>query len=328
MYQTQKLTRVGLSLAVLAAVLGLAIPQHAMATPVYAYVGGDISSNDANGNISANGADIYDAPGTSGSTTLTTDNWSYICPAAVCAGYAFSGGGTGRVDAGVLGAESHVSVYGTPPIGLLEGAFSYASFDDGLTITGGSGSGVLLLNWAVHGSLSNSNGINSSAGTLDMFDSNAPNGVYSSLNGRLLPPGSEPSFGGESGSPDGTANFLLPFTFGTPFYISPLLYADSVFYQAYNTTPYTAETDFLDTAALTSALVYDGTMSSNGPSGSLVDDAIIQSGDGFSYGPDGLSVPSTAVPEPGELPWFALGLGLLGLIIARRRFPYRRQFPR
>lgn len=321
MYQTRKFMRAGLSLAVLAAVSGLAIPHYAKATPVTALMFGSL--------FNANGTDIYDSPGVTGpATTLTTANWRYTCPIVTCAEYGLSGGGSEKVDAGVLGVQSHVSVSGTPPVNTFLAAGGIAYLFDNLTINGGSGSGVLLLAWTVDGSLSNSGGYDDSTGALGIFKDNTEAGIYSSLNGSSPSVGGDQFFGGPAGSPNVTVNFWVPFTFGTQFSISPNLSANAEFYPAYNTTPYTAETDFLDTAALTSALVYDGTMSSNGPSGSLVDDAIIQSGDGFSYGPDGLSVPSTAVPEPGELPWFALGLGLLGLIIARRRFPYRRQFPR
>lgn len=76
--------------------------------------------------------------------------------------------------------------------------------------------------------------------------------------------------------------------------------------------PWSVSTDFIDTASLTSALVYGGMP---GTLGSLNTSALIGSTSGLGYGPNGI-VPS--VPEPGTLFLLSTGLALIGAMKLRR----------
>jgi hypothetical protein len=203
---------------------------------------------------------------------------------------------------GVLGAKSTVSVTGTPGSNYSAESDSYAQFTDQLIITGGTGSGVLKLLFAADGSISNTGtGSNGSYAYLGLFQ--AP-GVYAQLDTFAVTSTNLEYFNSNS-----TVTFYVPFTFGTQFSIEPIVRAAAQDYQAYDTTPYTATSDFYSTATITSALVFTGTPTSLG---TQVSNAGISSTTGFSYGPNGLSV--TAAAEPGTWRLAALAMGTLVFI--------------
>jgi hypothetical protein len=252
-------------------------------------------------NLTTTNTDVYNSDVVIGPPTSQTVNWSYTC--TTCTGYGLSASGSAKVIDGVLGAMSTVSVTGTPGSSYSAEADSYAQFTDNLTITGGTGTGVLALMFATDGSISNTGtGYNGSYVYLALFDAS---GVYSAING-----GPATNTDIQYFTSDTNVTFYVPFTFGTQFSIEPVMRAAAQDYQAYDVTPYTATSNFYSTATLASALVFDGTPTSLG---NQVSNADISSTTGFSYGPSGLS----AVPEPGT--WLPAALVLAALWLARRR---------
>lgn len=299
MYQMIKLSRKGLKLALLSAVLAAAIPLYASAV--------------LQGHVAITGTtglnNIYTSDFAIGAPASLTQDWT--CD--TCSSYGLSASGSAKVINGVLGAESTLSVPDASGDLTRAESDSYASFTDNLTITGGTGSGLLDLEFTVDGSITNTGGSNFSDAYLQLY---SDPGADSSLNGGAV-------IGDDTqhlGSGSSTVDFYVPFSFGTQFSIQPYLRATAQYGTNFGSTPdappYTATSDFYSTAVLTSALVYTGT---SGNLGTQITNASIASTTGFNYGPNGLTAPGmTAVPEPGT--WLLAALALSLLVFAKGRF--------
>jgi hypothetical protein len=120
---------------------------------------------------------------------------------------------------------STISVTGTPGSSYSAEADSYAQFTDNLTITGGTGTGVLALMFATDGSIGNTGtGYNGSYVYLALFDAS---GVYSAINGEPATNTDIQYF-----TSDTNVTFYVPFTFGTQFSIEPVMRVAAQDYQA------------------------------------------------------------------------------------------------
>jgi hypothetical protein len=135
-------------------------------------------------------------------------------------------------------------------------------------------------------------------------------GVYSSLNSGAATQTTEQGF-----QSNATVTFYVPFTYGTQLEIEPFLSAQDQFLGGspyLDGTPFTTTANFNSTVTLTSASVFTGTPTSLG---TQVSNASIGSGDGFTYGPSGLS---STVPEPATWLLVASALGTLVFLNRRR----------
>jgi len=289
----------GLKLA-LVVILG-AIPMHASAI-----VSGNVFQNPDQTDFTQ-GHTIYNSPTNIGSPVSDLVNWTFAC--STCGGYGISGSGAAKVVNGSLGAVSSVTVTGAPPgAHYLGEANSYAQYDDMLTITGGSGSGVLQLQYSLDGSASDTGtGFNLSTSYLAVFGAFGGGAYYQMDNGPLTN-GQEADFSG-NGTKSDTVIFYLPFTYGTQFSMEPILRTAANVYKDYDSTPYTATWDYYNTATLTAALVLDGTASNPG---SVVNGAGIDSTSGLTYSSTGIS----STPEPGT--WLLVGSAIAALMLVRR----------
>jgi hypothetical protein len=278
-----------------------AIPMHATAI-----VQGNIFQN-PDDTDPTQGNTIFNSPVNSGSPVSDLVNWTFSC--STCTGYGLSGSGAAKVINGSLGAMSSVTVTGSPTgAHYLGEANSYAQYFDMLTITGGSGSGVLQLQYSLDGSsTSTGTGFNLSFSYL-AIEGAFGGGAYFQINNGALTNGQEADFSG-SGTIADTVTFYLPFTYGTPFTMDPILRSAANFYADYDSTPYTATWDFYNTATVTSALVLSGT--ANDPGTQVA--AQITSDSGLQYGANGIS----STPEPGT--WLLVGSAMGTLILVARR---------
>ncbi|MFI4965148.1 MAG: PEPxxWA-CTERM sorting domain-containing protein [Caulobacterales bacterium] len=230
-------------------------------------------------------------------------NWNFTC--STCSGYGLSASGAAKVVNGALGASSTMTVTGTPGGALLATASSDAVFGDMLTITGGTAgtSGVLQLTYSLDGVISSSGtGLNSSSAFLFLDAASS----YQYDNQGV-------SSGGfveidNNGTRNDTVTFYVPFTYATAISTDLNLDASSVFVAA-DSTPYTASVNYYNTAALTSALVFDTAGAQNTA-------AQIGSADGLSYGPNGIAA---AVPEPSSWALLIVGFGAAGAALRGRR---------
>jgi len=252
------------------------------------------------------GSTIFNSPVNSGSPVSDLVNWTFAC--STCTGYGISGSGAAKVINGSLGAVSSVTVTGSPTgAHYLGEANSYSQYDDTLTIMGGTGSGVLQLQYSLDGSSSSTGtGYNLSFSYL-AIEGAFGGGAYFQINNGTLTNGQEADFSG-SGTYTDTVNFYLPFTYGTPFTMDPILRSAANFYADYDSTPYTATWDFYNTATLTAALVLNGTANSPGTQVA----AQITSASGLQYSATGIS----STPEPGT--WLLVGSAIGALILIRR----------
>jgi hypothetical protein len=252
------------------------------------------------------GHTIFNSPVNAGSPVSDTVSWSFTC--STCTGYGISGSGAAKVINGSLGAESSVTVTGSPAgAHYLGEANSYADYTDDLTMTGGSGTGVLQLQFTLDGSsTSTGTGFNLSTAYLAIFGGV---GAYHTIDGGTLTAGAEADFFG-SGAKADTVIFYIPFTYGTQLSIEPIVRTAANFYADNDTTPFTGTWDYYNTATLTSALVVGGTASNPG---TVVNGASIASSSGLGYGPGGI----TASPEPGT--WLLVGSAMAALILTRKR---------
>jgi hypothetical protein len=288
-------------------VLKLALTVILGAIPMYAdaFVQGNIFQNPDTTDFTQ-GHTIFNSPVNSGSPVSDLVNWTFIC--STCSGYGLSGSGAAKVINGSLGAVSSVTVTGSPTgAHYLGEANSYAQYDDMLTITGGTGSGVLELQYSLDGSSSSTGtGFNLSSSYLAVFGAFG-GGAYFQINNGALTNGQEADFFG-SGAYADTVIFYLPFTYGTPFTMEPILRSTANFYKDYDSTPYTATWDFYNTATVTAAVVLDGT--ANNPGNPVA--AQITSASGLGYGATGIA----STPEPGT--WLLVGSAIGSLILVRR----------
>ena len=225
-----------------------------------------------------------------------------------CSG--FTASGAGKADFGVLGSMVDLNVPGPVPNGFSVLAESISHFNDDLTITGGTGAGVLELQFAVTGSATPFG-----TGQLALCDSRGcgdPNVFFTVNSGTLT---SESSFQPNFIS-NATIAFYIPFTYGTALSIEPQLSTSAQFFSCSSgcpSTPFDANANYNDTAIISAALVRTGT--TNSP-GTVVTGASIADGDGFTFGPNGLTAPS-AVPEPAC--WFLSVSAIAALMLTRRR---------
>lgn len=96
------------------------------------------------------GHDIYMSPVNTGSPTSDLVSWTFTC--STCSGYGITADGSAKVVNGALGAVSDITVSGSPTGPHYVGeADSYAQYTDMLTMTGGTGTGVLELEYTLDG---------------------------------------------------------------------------------------------------------------------------------------------------------------------------------
>ncbi len=229
-------------------------------------------------------------------------NWSGSC--TTCSGWGASGSGAGFVTNGTFGDSATLTVTGSPPAAP---AWLYSetvtTYGDTLTIGGGTGSGVLAINYSLDGVL------NSGAGFVAFGLSSAPTGSEESLNGAAFSAGSIGNLLSAIGSQTDSLSVYVPFTYGTAFTVTPFL-VGAALYTGGTATPSTSVLDFYNTMTLDSALIYGGTPEALGAENAAAD---ISASSGLIYGADGVS----AVPLPATA-WLLLS-ALGGLGIAGRR---------
>jgi len=197
---------------------------------------------------------------------------------------------------------------GTPGASLIATALSSAVFGDTLTITAGTGSGVLELTYALDGVISNTGtGFNSSSA--DIFMNAA---TYYQYDNEGMVSGNYVEIDG-NGTYNDTVTLYVPFTYGTAFATGIELDAQPLFEGGPDSIPYTAAVNYYNTAALTSALVFGGTPSDPGAENNA---AVIGAASGLNYGPNGIS----AAPEPDTWLLVASAMGVLALAKRRRAF--------
>jgi hypothetical protein len=136
-------------------------------------------------------------------------------------------------------------------------------------------------------------------------------GTYYQLNNFAVTSGGEVDFDFNASYSGDTVTFYVPFMYGTAFTFEPVIRTAANFYLDFNSTPYTATVNFLDTATLQSALVFSGTP---GSLGSQNNSAGINSSSGLIYGPNGVFAPA---PEPGS--WLMLSSAIGALVFLNRR---------
>jgi hypothetical protein len=140
---------------------------------------------------------------------------------------------------------------GTP--NYLAEADSYAQYTDSLAITGGTGSGVLQLQYTVDGS-----GSGTGYTYLGIF--NAP-GICHQIDNGAVTRGSLAYLTQTGSNISNTLTFYVPFTDGSSLSIEPIM-RTSAQYVWYNPAP--SRWDHYNTASLTSALTLDGTADNPG----------------------------------------------------------------
>jgi hypothetical protein len=113
------------------------------AAPMYA---GPVLEGDLFQSLNGSSGFLFDT----GQVSTNPLPWNFIC--TTCSGYGLSGSGDAKDINGSLGASATVSVTGsTGPNFFIGEADSVAFYTDSLTIMGGSGTGVLALDYTVHG---------------------------------------------------------------------------------------------------------------------------------------------------------------------------------
>ena len=290
--------------------LAIGLPAHADAVvqgAVYQY--GDYT------NPGGTQQNLYNSPINVGSPVSQTVNWNYTCDVVSCPGYGLTATGASKVINGSLGAQSSLSL-SAAPAGLpnyMAEANSYAQYTDNLTITGGTGSGVLKLQYTVDGSAGGGSPTSSViyGGGYAYVGIFGAAGVSYSLNNGAITNSSVAYINGAGANKSDTVTFYVPFTYGTAFSIEPILKTTAQFL-AYEPTPFATNWDYYNTAALDSVLVLDGTPSNPG---STVGTASIASTSGLGYTPTGIS----SVPAPAT--WLLFGAGLVPLVMVKRRRP-------
>ncbi len=259
--------------------------------------------------------DLFQAVNGAGSFTYDTGPlaqnnliWSFTCTTA-CVGYGISANGSAKVVNGSLGASATVNVTGAPPSNFEGEADSLANYTDTLTITGGSGNGVLALTYTLDGSINAPSGTNLNAVELLIMQAS---GGYHQLDGGAVTSGLGVGIFG-NGTKTDTVAFYIPFTYGTALSIEPWMAANAPFVTPGDATPYSSTVDYFNTATLDSAQVFAGTpLDLQGQN----NDAVIASSSGLNYGPAGITSP---VPEPGS--WVLLASAIAAVAFLKRGKP-------
>jgi hypothetical protein len=200
-----------------------------------------------------------------------------------------------------------VNVTGTAPSNFEGEADSLANYTDTLTITGGSGNGVLVLTYTLDGSISAPSGTNLNTEELLIMQAT---GGYHQLDGGTMTSGLGVSIFG-TGTKSDTVAFYIPFTYGSALAIEPWMAANAPFITPGDTTPYSSTVDYFNTATLDSAVVFAGTPLDLGGQNN---GAGIASTSGLNYGPGGVTSP---VPEPGS--WVLLASVIATVAFLKRR---------
>ena len=254
---------------------------------------------------------VYQSDVTGNSPASAMFTWSGAC--STCSGYSLTGSGAAQITNGALGASTTLTVGGTPPGGnFFATSISTAQYADLLTVNGGTGTGVLVLQYSLSGTITQLQGTGTDTSSLIAGLGSAPPGTETELNGGPLSSTNEQALTGD-GTYSDTLSVLVPFTYGTAFAIAPTLIAGAVYFPLHgNTSPDSSSVDFYNTMLLGSALVYAGTVSSLG---ALNTAATISSASGLGYGPSGI----TAVPLPAAAWLLLCGLSSLGALARRRR---------
>jgi hypothetical protein len=235
----------------------------------------------------------------------TSDTLPWTC--TTCPPLGFTGSGTAKVVNGSLGVKSTVSVTGPPASTHTVTTHSYAEFLDTLTITGGTGSGFLQLDYSVKGTASHTGtGKNDGSIGFGLFGT----GITYRLNGGSLKNGSGPALFGD-GAKDEAVTIYLPFTYDIPVDVDPFFVTGATFSASLDTIPWTGTWDFFDTATLESLRVFAGTAQSPGQENTSAD---IRASSGLIYGPNGIA----RISEPSTLALFWAGLAGLGVFRRRK----------
>lgn len=248
--------------------------------------------------------------------SLITASWT--CD--TCSAYGFSANGAGTVNFGTLGSTVTVSVSAAPGPDSIAIPETIAAYTDTLTITGGSGAGVLALAYTLDGSISvTGTGPQGVTAVFPMCDDNGCNdgSIYYSLNSGALTALSSGQPGFRS---NGTVIFYIPFTYGAPLDIEPFLSTQAQFIVGSDSIPFSASANFNDTVTLSSALVYGGTPSAPGTQNN---GALIDAASGLDYGPDGIV---SGTPEPATVLLTATALAAL-IFFRRKLTPPERATP-
>jgi hypothetical protein len=298
---------------VIAAAAAFSTPAHAQTTPTsapFTAVSGALTQY-TNYTMASTQSTLYSNYQYGSSLASAGLSWSGNC--TTCSGYAVAGSGNAVITNGTFGDSATLSATGTTPGGdFVLTAASESEYGDLLTITGGTGGGVLALQYTLSGSISAS-GTGTNVSLVLGGLASAPTGTVTYANGTALTT-TLGSFLGTGTHSDTVAEYI-PFTYGTAFAIVPELLTDPAYFSSLgNTAPYTTTVDFYNTMSLNSALVYGGSPLSLGELNASAD---ISAASGIGYGPNGLT------PAPVPLPateWLLLS-GLGGLLVLARRRP-------
>ena len=211
-----------------------------------------------------------------------------------------------------LGAVTNVSAEGSPTTlklsldsaGTLpanQGAGAQVNVFDTFTVTGGSGSGTLVWNWALDGTL---NVGDTTFAELYLYHDGSTVADFRACGDNVPNSGFLCFFPLDASvTVDAVVSVGTPFLFGVPrngsWSLGGLIFGPG---------PVDGAIDFFNTAQLQPLVVLDST-------GAQVSGVSVLSDSGFSYAVAGAA--PTTVPEPGSL--LLLGTGLVGLVAGRRR---------
>jgi hypothetical protein len=273
----------------------LALP--AYASPVTPYIGsqGNVAfySSSTDNQVGSSACFSYSSAGStvgcSGSTTTPTTGatLNYLTTATADYGVLKAGGTSSITGAsGIANTTDYSSSYGQ------------AYFADSWTITGGTGTGTLELQFALDGTYDFSQ---IGAGLVAGFSLvNLDN--YSYSNGT-------PAFLSGSGSISNTVLLTTTFTFGTPVDFLVSLTAGSNLYNLGGNI--SSSLDLSETARMNAIIVKDA-------SGNVVPFDLSTGSDAALFQDLAPGIPTSTVPEPPSLALFASMLALLGLLFGAR----------